>query len=736
MTAKRLISIAVTAVLVTGLSALPANPVQAYSPTQGTIYQLPASQPCLKGRGNCAIYPKIAELPSGRLIASWEQATVPPSGSADGETLPIYKSDDSGTTWQKLADLRAPAYLSSNPAFARYTSNWGNPFPYVLPQAVGDLPAGTLLMASIVTGDDYYYLEHKAADPNWVPTNDGDRRDMALALFSSTDSGATWNVLNIITTGGWQGGSAGAIGVNVANANTYRQIDPVWEPYLMVYNNQLVVYYSDENDYIGYNATTGVPTLAPDNDTRADSGAQILAHRTWNGLASSTWGTPVLDVAGTTFTSSSGQTQIGGGRPGMTTVVPTSDGRWLLTYEYWGGGDNVRYKISDNPLNFYSVGGAAGTGITALPLAPGSRALARGGSPVLTRTPDGRILYNASGSGNVWINSGSSTGAWTEFQTTLPGGYSRNLTWVSRTGRVIVAGNVGTSNIIWADIDFGRAAGPYYRIVNRLTGQVIGTGNHINDANIGNADSPDVRLEASGSASNAETQAWRTQYKSNGAMTLLNRSGGRMAGIWTGTATAGQRIGQWVDNTTQGHWSLVPTTGGYYRLQSAASSGLYLTGASAGASLTLQNSTTDGSQEWQFTQVSGVSGTHAIVGLGSGRCIDVPNHSTAPSTRVALWDCTSGNNQRWTLNSDGSVQGIESGLCLDVRNNGTANGAIVQTYTCNGGNNQKWTPTVDGTLRGVQSGLCLDAVSAGTANGTLLQLWACNGGNHQRWNIS
>ena len=718
------------------LSMLPVVSAQAYSPTQGTIYQLPANQPCLKGRGNCAIYPKIAELPNGRLIASWEQATVPSSGSADGETLPIYKSDDSGTTWQKLTELKAPAYLSSNPAYAKYTSNWGNPFPYVLPQSVGSLAAGTLLMASIVTGDDYYYLEHKAADPNWVPSNDGDRKDMALALFSSSDSGLTWNVVNIITTGGWQGGSAGAIGTNVANANTNRQVDPVWEPYLMVYNNQLVAYYSDEDDFTGYNTTTGAPTLAPDNDTRADSGLQILAHRTWDG-ASSSWSAPVLDVSGTTVTTSSGQTQIGGGRPGMTTVVPTSDGKWMITYEYWGGGDNVRYKISDSPLNFFSVGGATGTGITSLAVTTGSHALSRGGSPVLMRTPDGRILFNANGSGNVWVNqSGSSTGAWTEFQTTMPNGYSRNLTWVTATGRVIVAGNVGTSTIIWADIDFGRGAGPYYRIVNRLTGQVIGTGNHTNDANLGNGDVPDVRLEASGSASNAETQAWRTQYKPNGTMTLLNRSGGRMAGIWTGAATAGQRIGQWVDNSTQGQWNLVPTTNGYYRLQSAANTNLYLTGASAGALLTVENSTTDGSQEWQLVQVAGVSGTHNVVGLQSGRCVDVPAHSTALSTRVDIWDCNAGANQKWTLNADGSVRGVESGLCLDARANGTTNGTAVQTYTCNGGTNQQWTVAVDGTLRGVQSGLCLDVPGQATANGTLLQLYACNGGINQKWNIS
>ncbi|WP_344188116.1 RICIN domain-containing protein, partial [Acrocarpospora corrugata] len=63
---------------------------------------------------------------------------------------------------------------------------------------------------------------------------------------------------------------------------------------------------------------------------------------------------------------------------------------------------------------------------------------------------------------------------------------------------------------------------------------------------------------------------------------------------------------------------------------------------------------------------------------------------------------------------------------------GTGNGAAVQIYSCWGGNNQKWRLNSDGTIVGVQSGLCLDA--AGSANGAQLQLYSCWGGNNQRWN--
>jgi hypothetical protein len=160
------------------------------------------------------------------------------------------------------------------------------------------------------------------------------------------------------------------------------------------------------------------------------------------------------------------------------------------------------------------------------------------------RLPGGRLLYNAGGSGDVWMNSsGSSTGTWTEYQTTLPAGYSRNLTYDSNTGRVVILGNEGTSTIVYADIDFGHSAGTYYQIVSRLTGQVIGTSNNTTDANIGNANVPDVELENAGAVSNRDTQYWHVAALPDGAVTLLNKSGGRAAEIWTGNATAGQQIG-------------------------------------------------------------------------------------------------------------------------------------------------------------------------------------------------
>ncbi|MFC7534791.1 RICIN domain-containing protein [Actinoplanes sp. GCM10030250] len=565
---RRAAAVPIALLLAVAWAALPAR---AASPTPQTLYQLPGNAQCTKGFGNCVVYPKAAALPSGRLVVAFEKATVGPTGSAVRQVIPVHRSDDDGKTWQWLSDVPAPAFASSNPAHAKYTSSWTNPYLYVLPQNVGSLTAGTLLLSSVVSGEDVYFTEQKAANPSWTPTNDGDRRDMAIALYSSTNQGASWNFLNIVTTGGWQGGSAGAVGQRIANANTYRQVDPVWEPYLMVYGNQLVAYYSDENDYTGYNTSTGVLTQRADNGTAGDSHGQILAHRTWNGSTSSSWSAPVLDVAGLTQ-NAGGVNQIGGGRPGMPNVVPTSDGRWLLTYEYFGGGDNVHYKVSSNPLDFHSVGGAAGTNITALPVTSGSPAVAPGGSPVVIRLPDGRLIYNSNGSGDVWVNpSGSSTGAWTRQLTTVEAGYSRNLTYVPRTGRVLIV--TGLTTIRHADLDFGRSAGAYYKLVNRRSGKVLDT------SGAGLADGTNLVQWGDNGGHN---QHWHVADIGGGYRTLLNRNSGRAVSIWqTGTAD-GVRAVQWVENGGFDQAYTVEPVGAYYEVRARHSGKLLtVTGGSA-----------------------------------------------------------------------------------------------------------------------------------------------------------
>ncbi|MFH9374728.1 endo-1,4-beta-xylanase [Streptomyces anulatus] len=147
----------------------------------------------------------------------------------------------------------------------------------------------------------------------------------------------------------------------------------------------------------------------------------------------------------------------------------------------------------------------------------------------------------------------------------------------------------------------------------------------------------------------------------------------------------------------------------------------------------------DGSKKAAYTSVLDAlnggsstppTGSGEIKGIGSGRCLDVPNASTTDGTQLQLWDCNSSTGQQWASTAAGELL-VHGNKCLDAA--GTGNGAKVQIYSCWGGDNQKWRLDSNGSIVGVQSGLCLDAVGNGTGNGTLIQLYSCSNGSNQRW---
>ncbi|MEV7345314.1 RICIN domain-containing protein [Streptomyces sp. NPDC093544] len=129
--------------------------------------------------------------------------------------------------------------------------------------------------------------------------------------------------------------------------------------------------------------------------------------------------------------------------------------------------------------------------------------------------------------------------------------------------------------------------------------------------------------------------------------------------------------------------------------------------------------------------IPGTNGT-AIVGTGSGRCLDLFKSSIGNNTQAELWDCGGGQNQTFTYTSRSELV-VYGNKCLDAYNSGTANGTRAIIWDCNGGTNQKWTLNSNGTITNNVSGLCLDAIGNGTANGTMIDLWSCNGGANQQW---
>jgi Ricin-type beta-trefoil lectin domain len=141
-----------------------------------------------------------------------------------------------------------------------------------------------------------------------------------------------------------------------------------------------------------------------------------------------------------------------------------------------------------------------------------------------------------------------------------------------------------------------------------------------------------------------------------------------------------------------------------------------------------------------------------IVNKQSGRCLDADLGTIgANGTKMQLWDCWGGNNQKWnampaknpdqTVSADGTMRNIQIGRCLDA-DLGTigTNGTKVQLWDCWNGPNQTWySPMEFGyAIVVLQSGRCLDA-DLGTIvnNGTIVQLWDCLSGENQNqaWTV-
>ena len=65
-------------------------------------------------------------------------------------------------------------------------------------------------------------------------------------------------------------------------------------------------------------------------------------------------------------------------------------------------------------------------------------------------------------------------------------------------------------------------------------------------------------------------------------------------------------------------------------------------------------------------------------------------NGTANGTKVQIWTCNNTLAQRFTFNSNGSIVGMGSGKCIDVASSGTSNGTLVQLWDCNSTGAQKW----------------------------------------------
>ena len=584
--------------------------------------------------------------------------------------FPVYQSTNGGGSWSYLSQV--------DDTVNGYGMRW-NPDIYELPAAVGALPAGTLLVSGLS-----------------VPSN---LASTSILLFDSTNQGKSWSYLSTVAVGG--------------EAIASDPYTPVWEPFLLEYDGQLIVYYSDQRD----------------NSVHS----QMLVHQTTtNGT---TWSAVTDDVVYAAQTA----------RPGMATVAEIDGGQWIMTYELCstaGGSCPVNYVIASSPLDFASATG------TQIVLNDGTDPCCQ---PYVVWTPsggaDGTIVVSDGGQTALAVNTdGGNASDWKSEASNAPGGYSRALmimpdgnTVMTLTGGYHNSDYLNQVQFAFDNIVPGISDGATYALTNSYSGLGLGAAattagtlvtqqtasssstsqqwvltrqadGYFTLTNVasgllltvtGDSESNGATVEqdaASSTAAGSAAQNWAVVQQSNGTFTLANRASGLLLDDYEWAKTAGSTVDTWAatggSNQT---WTLSQTafptlTAGQYSIQNNYNEYLEIPGGST-SSGTQADQWWYADQAWHLWRFVAVSGGYEIENSNSGLMLT----DTYPASGEAITQtaAVSGDaDQVWTLVSDGSqylIKNAGTGRYLTIAQDSSADLANAVSWTELGTPDQLWT---------------------------------------------
>ncbi|KAK5741052.1 hypothetical protein LTR17_004202 [Elasticomyces elasticus] len=312
----------------------------------GTIYQLTGNERLS--------YPRFTELEDGTILATTSLSGPVP------DYFPVVESTDGRASWTYISNL----------------TDQVNGLGFTAQSALHELTfeLGAYKKGTILGGGN-----------SWGNTSTN------IDLYASTDRGRTWEFVSHVANGG--------------PPNTTNGATPVWEPYFLPYDGEVIAYYSDQRDPLH---------------------GQKLAHQTSKDLVN--WGPIVNDVAYDNYLA----------RPGMTIVayIPPID-KWMLGYEnpvvlangsvqYTNGVQYpVFYKFATDPRDFASS--------PDLPLLVNGT-IAPSSSPYVVWTPEpkgskyGTIVVSDNDHRSVFTNqAGGAEDAWEEHSTPAGAVYSRAI---------------------------------------------------------------------------------------------------------------------------------------------------------------------------------------------------------------------------------------------------------------------------------------------------------------------
>ena len=174
----------------------------------------------------------------------------------------------------------------------------------------------------------------------------------------------------------------------------------------MVYNNQLICYYSDQRD---------------------PAHGQKLVHQVTSDVIN--WGPVVDDVAYSTYD----------WRPGMPIISELPFGQYIYTYEFYGAEEAdfaVYYRISTDPLNFHaSVGRPLIATDGTVPAGSPYNVWSPVGGPL------GTIAVSCGNLQEIFLNHNlGAPGAWTKVNTPEGASYTRSLMVLPDQDQILIVG--------------------------------------------------------------------------------------------------------------------------------------------------------------------------------------------------------------------------------------------------------------------------------------------------------
>ncbi|WP_319018985.1 RICIN domain-containing protein [Microbispora sitophila] len=673
-------AILTTLVLLAAL-LVPVPTAQAVTTGNGSLVYSPPAGSAFDAAGTT--YAKIIALKNngthnGELLVTYDQL-VYVSGH---QVYPIYRSTDGGSTWSHVSDVVPSSTFPS----LTLTSQ---PFLYELPQAVGGLAAGTVLLAG-----------------NLMPA---DRSSSRIVLYKSTDRGSTWTYLSTVDTGG----------PAVYDPSPTSTTTTVWEPSLIIdASGNLVCYFSDERQ-------------------KASGILQAVVYRksTDGGL---TWG-PVVNVAAVGNKSD---------RPGMITVAKLPNGKYIATYEVVNRPSQtlntapVYYKLSDDGVTWPSGLGtqiklADGRGIGSSPYV---RWVPAGG-------PNGMIVvaskWGLDSSGNInggqdfFVNYNLGLGNWerlpfavtydaSDTQGGFFSGFAQGID-VSPDGTTLYqATNVENASTTYNDIRVGTIPlnADHYE-AERATVNNVSTVTHAdasNGAKIGNINYSTSYVQFDVKAPATGTYTVNVRYDNGTGATSSH-----LVSVNGGTAFT----------------LSYPPTYDWGRFRWAQ----FTTALNAGTN-TIRFSYNGTYAELDFIDVhrSGVAapGEFKIVNRGSGKYLEIASALTTDGAGAGQWGDTDHMTQIWKVSSTGTAgyytfTNKNSGKLLEIPSGSTADGTQADQRSSNGATYQHWslTPTDSGYYKvpNRNSGKLLEIYQNSTADGAIADQWGDTGCACQQWTL-